>query len=582
MTRRNAIKLALPLVAVFLFSLAPFVEKAELQSSERGQNAMRPAGLAPGRRIALVIGNANYSDARLLNPTNDARDIAATLGELGFEVTHRENLSLKEMREAIRAFSKKLRDGEAGLFYFAGHGVQLNGVNYLIPIGAQIEEEHQVQDEALDASTVVNEMIAGGSQLNIIILDACRNNPFARSFRSVRLGLATMQAPRGTGSFIAYSTAPGDIASDGQGRNSPYAQELLRHMRTPGLKLEDVFKQVRAGVWTLTAGKQVTWESSSIVRDFYFKPPAESNELPRERPSASAPPVVTRCRTEVIEASGEAALGNGMTREQADDLAYEDALSNALRQACPMGNASPLVVFNNSLVVNLIQFAKRGLPVNTEILERQTLSDPDERNGERTTVDRRRVRIRTRFVAIAGESDPDFRVTLTGIAPSYVEGQKMIVRVTATKDCYVYLFTVAADQSVTIFFPNRYRRDNVLKAGQSLEFPNADDQGKGIDFVLEVPQGPGAQTKEWVTAIAIKHPVDLLSGTQIQEALEKSYSKSDTGLIDKLLEKLTHLQSSDVAQDVKEYAVIRKVSKGKTPTVASRAALGRTIRIDEN
>lgn len=562
---------------LMLIIMPVFIASADdhfISQQSRGQSVSSSAGAAAGRKAALIIGNANYADSRLLNPVNDARDIAAALGELGFVVTERENLSLKEMREAIRTFGKGLRDSEVGLFYFAGHGIQLNGINYLLPVGAQIEEEHQVQDEAVDASTAINEMLAGGSKLNIVILDACRNNPFARSFRSATPGLAPIQAPRSTGTFIAYSTAPGEVANDGAGRNSPYAQELLRHIKTPGLKLEDVFKKVRAGVWEITLHKQVPWESSSVVKDYYFKPPsglAGGPPIENSRP-VTAQPIIgnLKCSSEVIEASGEAILGNGMTPEQADHLAYEEALRNAMRQVCPVGNASPLAVFDNSLIMNLIQFANRGIPANTEILERQTISEPAQRNGERITVDYRRVRIRTRFVALAGESDTEFNVTISGIEPRYTEGQEMTVRVTATKDCYLYLFTVAADHSVMIFFPNRYRRDNTIKAGQSLEFPNAEDRRKGIEFVLEIPKGLGAQTMEWVTAIAVKHPVDFISGTQIQEALEKSYRKGDTDLIYALLEKLARLRSGDVAQDVKEYEVLRKVPKGNAATMALR------------
>jgi hypothetical protein len=229
------------------------------------------AGPVKERRLALVIGNAAYRDAPLVNPINDARDIARALADSSFEVTRLENASLREMRLAVREFGDRLREqGGVGLFYFAGHGVQVRGRNYLIPVGADIEREDEVEFESLDANQVLEKLDSADNRFNIVILDACRNNPFARAYRSAAQGLAQMDAPSGT--VVAFSTAPGSVASDGPGRNGLYTQHLVEGIDREGLKLEEVFKQVRAEVRRDSGGKQTPWESTSLEGDFYFHP----------------------------------------------------------------------------------------------------------------------------------------------------------------------------------------------------------------------------------------------------------------------------------------------------------------------
>jgi hypothetical protein len=221
------------------------------------------------RRVALVIGNGGYENApRLKNPPNDATDIADALSKLGFTVEHGVDLTQKQMKFIIREFGKKLKSGGQGLFFFAGHGVQLRGRNYLIPIDADIQSEADVEDQGVDASLILGLMDEAGNGLNMVILDACRNNPFARSFRSSANGLAPVDAP--TGTLIAYATAPGRVARDGTGHNGAYTAELLKQMRVPGLPIEELLKRVRANVKTQTNGEQVPWESSSLVGDFYL------------------------------------------------------------------------------------------------------------------------------------------------------------------------------------------------------------------------------------------------------------------------------------------------------------------------
>lgn len=219
-------------------------------------------------RHALVIGNSDYKIGRLFNTKNDAQDMAAALERLGFNVDLQINSSRSEMRQAIRKFGDKLKKGGVGLFYFAGHGMQVNGVNYLIPILSDIEAAYEVQDEALDAGTVLRMMESAGNSLNIVILDACRNNPFARSFRSTQKGLAQMDAPKG--SLIVYATAPGSVADDGPDRNGIFTGNLLKHIEQPNLEIGQMLRKVRADVIKATEDKQIPWDSSSLTGQFYF------------------------------------------------------------------------------------------------------------------------------------------------------------------------------------------------------------------------------------------------------------------------------------------------------------------------
>ncbi len=228
----------------------------------------QPPQVGPVRRVALVIGNGAYPGAPLRNPVNDARDVAAQLRALGFEVILRENASLRQMEEAVDQLWTRLKGGGAGLFFFAGHGLQVGGRNYLVPVDARLQAEQDVKYRCMDAGLVLGRMENAGNGLNIVILDACRNNPYARSWRSAAEGLAKMDAPKG--SIIAYATAPDSVAADGSGRNGIYTGELLRHLRTPGLGIEEMFKRVRVGVLRETGDRQVPWESSSLTGWFSF------------------------------------------------------------------------------------------------------------------------------------------------------------------------------------------------------------------------------------------------------------------------------------------------------------------------
>jgi formylglycine-generating enzyme required for sulfatase activity len=255
------------LLFVLLFLPAVIFAQRGLSVTERN------AAPRAEQRIALVIGNSAYKDAPLLNPTHDARDMAELLKQSGFDVLHGENLSQKEMKTLIRSFGDKLRSGSVGLFYFAGHGVQVADHNYLIPVGANIRTEAEIEDESVDLGFVLAQMEEARNPLNILILDACRNDPFARSSRSQARGLASVNAPVGT--LIAYSTAPGNVAMDGDGRNGVYTEELLKQLRQPNARLLDVFLHTRAAVRKRTNGNQIPWESISIEGDFILNPTTE-------------------------------------------------------------------------------------------------------------------------------------------------------------------------------------------------------------------------------------------------------------------------------------------------------------------
>jgi hypothetical protein len=223
------------------------------------------------RRVALVIGNGDYDQGRLRNPVNDARAIAQALRRAGFEVIAKENADRVAMYEAINAFGDRLRETKGvGLFYFSGHGLQVQGKNFMVPLRARISSERMVETEAIDVNRVLGEMDAAQARVNIVILDACRDNPYARSFRSGSRGLAQIDAPRGT--LIAYATAPGKVAEDGTGENSLYTGALVKHIEAGGVPIEAVFKRVRVDVLGGTGNRQEPWEASSLTGDFFFFP----------------------------------------------------------------------------------------------------------------------------------------------------------------------------------------------------------------------------------------------------------------------------------------------------------------------
>lgn len=221
-------------------------------------------------RFALVIGNANYQQSPLTNPVNDAKDMAKTLKDVGFSVQLSTDATQQQIEEAIDKFARKLTEGGVALFYFAGHGMQINGENYLIPVAADIKRQSDVRYKAVNTGQVLSAMAENNNSLNIIILDACRDNPLPRSFRSSNRGLAKLDGPKGT--LLAFATSPGSVAADGENKNGVYTEQLLKHIKTPGLSVEETFKRVLKGVDKITNGRQTPWMESSFTGDFSFIP----------------------------------------------------------------------------------------------------------------------------------------------------------------------------------------------------------------------------------------------------------------------------------------------------------------------
>ena len=230
------------------------------------------------QRIALVIGNGAYPEASLDNPVRDAIDVSARLRSLGFEVVQATDADLATMQDRLLEFIERIELGATAMVYYAGHGIQADGRNYLLPVDASFRSEQSLRFEALEVADILEELERSGSGINLVVLDACRNNPFARSYRGGSRGLAVMDAAAGT--LIAYATAPGAVASDGSGANGLYTQEFLNALSMPGLKVEEVFKQVRIQVARASNGEQIPWESSSLTGDFVFNP-SESQTTPQ-------------------------------------------------------------------------------------------------------------------------------------------------------------------------------------------------------------------------------------------------------------------------------------------------------------
>ncbi len=230
-------------------------------------------------RAALVIGNSAYPFGRLINPANDAKLMAATLRKVGFDVTTVLDADRQTMQRAMLEFSRAIRDTDTvGLFYFAGHGVQSNNQNYLIPLDADIKSDSEVKLFGINVDEFVSTLERSSGRVNIVILDSCRNNPFVSASRGGKKGIGAIDAP--TGTFIAFSTTPGQVALDGEGENSPYAAALAKAIETPGLSIEQTFKVARRQVLKETKDIQLPWDTSSLTGDFSFNEAPQAIEMP--------------------------------------------------------------------------------------------------------------------------------------------------------------------------------------------------------------------------------------------------------------------------------------------------------------
>jgi hypothetical protein len=254
------------------------------------------------RRVALVVGNSAYQYvSRLDNPANDARLMADTLRGLGFTLARGGaliDLSKSDFDAAIQDFGNQIAGADVALFYYAGHGIQVRGSNHLVPINANPTKEADVDFQMVDVALVLRQMEGSGTRLNLVILDACRNNPFGgRGLRSSAGGLAQMSAAEGT--LVSYATQPGSVAQDGTDGNSPFTKALVQTLRLPGVGLFDVFNQVGLSVKRSTGGSQQPWVSSSpIDGTFYFVPPPSA-----DRPSSAGDPALSQAAQSPLSAA---------------------------------------------------------------------------------------------------------------------------------------------------------------------------------------------------------------------------------------------------------------------------------------
>jgi len=267
-------------IAAIVLMMVLTVPRVPAQERGGGGTAA-PTAVSSGARVALVIGNSAYASAPLRNPVNDAKAMAAVLEQCGFAVIVRTDCTYEAMKKLVEEFGDRIRGAGVALFYYAGHGLQVGGANFLMPVDADIKGESEVEFKCVNAGLVLAKMEDSGAQVNVVVLDACRNNPFARGFRSATQGLALMNAAQG--SVIAFSTAPDSVAADGDGQNSLYTESLVRYLPTPGLEIEDVLKRVGAEVVARTQSAQQPWRSSNLNADFYFV-------APQVAAAADAPP----------------------------------------------------------------------------------------------------------------------------------------------------------------------------------------------------------------------------------------------------------------------------------------------------
>jgi hypothetical protein len=229
-------------------------------------------------RLALIIGNTKYAEMPLKNPANDAKAIAGELVKFGFKVNLQLDAGRTQMAEAIASFNSDLAKSKGvGMFYYAGHGAQLAWRNYLIPVDALIEKLDDMRAKTIELNSLLEGMSKAKNPMNIIMLDACRDNPFGRKVPTEQKGLSQFDAP--PGSLLAYATSPGNTAGDGEGTNGLYTENLLREIRAPEAKIEDVLKRVRLAVRLKSGGQQIPWESTSLEDDFYFLPPQHIKKL---------------------------------------------------------------------------------------------------------------------------------------------------------------------------------------------------------------------------------------------------------------------------------------------------------------
>ena len=308
------------------------------------------------RRLALVIGNSNYARRALTNPVNDAESIEKTLKGIGFEVLRFENMGQKEMTRMIDDFGNRLKNYDIGLFFYAGHGLQSKGFNYLVPVDAVLTTESDVEYNCVRADRVLGKMEDAKNKINIVILDACRDNPFERSWtRTARgQGLATMTAP--VGSVIAFATSPGNTASDGTGENGLYTSGLLTYISEPGITAIQMFQKVTAYVFKKSDSQQLPWVSTSLTGDFYLVPGsgnADNTEV-LGRPDA-------KISAATLERSVVVLPFKNLTGKPDQDYLVQGQNNALISELCMISQVKPLRVLSE-LTASVIASTSRSIP----------------------------------------------------------------------------------------------------------------------------------------------------------------------------------------------------------------------------
>jgi uncharacterized caspase-like protein len=298
-------------------------------------------GAAADKRVALVIGNSAYQHtAPLRNPSNDASDMAAKLRDLGFDVIEGTDLTKSEMESRIRTFSDKLAGSDVGLFFYAGHGLAVDGKNFLAPVDASLKSDADVDFETVELNLVLKQM-ERSSRLSLVFLDACRNNPLATNLASASRSLAVSRGlarvEKAVGMMIAFATRPEDVALDGEGRNSPFTGALLRHIDQEGASVNDLMIEVRNDVLKTTDGKQVPWENSSLTGQFYFKPTATQVA---DSPTETAKEIAA-LKQEIGRLQADQGARLQSQQEQLEVLQQKLELASKAQQSGPQANAAP-------------------------------------------------------------------------------------------------------------------------------------------------------------------------------------------------------------------------------------------------
>jgi len=290
---------------------------------------------AAQKRIALVIGNSAYAySTRLTNPANDAADMAEALKTAAFTVILGLDVDKRGFDAKVREFARALEQADDGLLFYAGHGLQVGGQNFLVPVDAKLESERDLDFEAVRLDFILRQMELGReNKTNVVFLDACRDNPLSRNLarsmgtRSAAVGQGLAQVQTGVGTFISYSTQPGNVALDGSGRNSPFTAALVKHVKEPGRTLNAVMISVRKDVLSATAGKQVPWDHSALTGDFYFVPVSAPQLVPKSPPDAKG---AADMEARIRELEGR--LSRQMSPEDAEKIARLTQLKERLRQ----------------------------------------------------------------------------------------------------------------------------------------------------------------------------------------------------------------------------------------------------------